>query len=88
MSDEKENASGGKMPSHVAYQVSRGKDGQSYFNRIGAGFPHRDGNGLDVVLQSIPVDGRVTLRTMQERLENLKEGKSEPSQEKDQEREA
>jgi len=83
-----ENSSGGKMHSHVAYQVSRGKDGQSYFNRIGAGFPHRDGYGMDVVLQSTPVDGRVTLRAVQMRLETMKEGKAAPSQEKDREREA
>ncbi|SFG54691.1 hypothetical protein SAMN05518801_1521 [Novosphingobium sp. CF614] len=62
------------------------KDGQSYFNRIGAGFPHKDGNGMDVVLNSVPVDGRVTLRTAQDRLDTLKQGKAEPSQGRDQER--
>ena len=63
-----------RKPSHVAFQVSNGKDGQAYFNRIGAAFPHRDGHGIDVVLHSLPVDGRITLRTAQERLEELRNG--------------
>ncbi len=64
-----------KRPSHLAYQVSQGRDGQAWFNRIGAAFQHRDGAGFDVVLNSVPVDGRVTLRTAQERLEQLKADK-------------
>jgi len=83
MSDEPNS----KNPSHLAYQVSKGKEGQAYFNRIGAAFPHKDGNGIDVVLSSVPVDGRVTLRTMQERLDDLREGNAEKSSQREQEAE-
>ena len=83
MSDEQNS----KSPSHLAYQVSKGKEGQAYFNRIGAGFPHKDGNGIDVVLNSVPVDGRVTLRTMQERLDDLREGNADKSSQREQEAE-
>lgn len=56
-----------------AYQVKDGPDGQSYFNRIGSAFPHKDGQGFNLVLDAMPVDGRVTLRTAQQRIEVLKE---------------
>jgi len=76
MSDEQEAATPApKPPSHVAYQVSRGKDGQSYFNRIGAAFEHKDGAGFDIRLSATPVDGRITLRTAEDRLASIKEGK-------------
>ena len=68
MSDDRQP----KRPSHLAYQVSEGQEGKSYFNKVGAAFAHRDGQGYNVVLDSVPVDGRVTLRTPQERLEELR----------------
>ncbi len=74
MSDQ-ENDAGKKHPSHHAFQVNEGQDGKSYFNRVGAAFEHRDGQGFNVVLDSVPVDGRVTLRTPQERLQDMR---SEP----------
>lgn len=83
MSDEQKS----KGPSHLAYQVSKGKEGQAHFNRIGAGFPHNDGKGIDVVLNSVPVDGRVTLRTMQERLDDFREGNAEAQPDKGQSQE-
>lgn len=61
-----------KRPSHIAYQVSDGQDGKSYFNRIGAAFEHRDGEGLNIVLDATPVDGRITLRTPQERIDEMR----------------
>ena len=68
MSDDKTP----KRPSHFAYQVSEGQDGKSYFNKVGAAFEHRDGQGYNVTLDSVPVDGRVTLRTPQERLDDMR----------------
>ncbi len=53
----------GKGPSYVAYQLTDRKEGEKpFWNRIGAGFMHRDGGGLNLVLNSLPVDGKVTLR--------------------------
>jgi len=67
----------GKPPKYHAFQVNEGKDGKGYFNRIGAAFEHKDGKGLSVNLDSVPVDGRVTLRTPKERLANAKEGNTQ-----------
>ena len=75
MHDQHGNGGPPKRPSHLAYQVKEGRDGEkSYFNRIGAAFEHRDGQGYNVVLDSVPVDGRVTLRTPQERVQDLRDG--------------
>ncbi len=50
-------------PSYVAYQITNRKDGEKpFWNRIGVGFLHRDGGGMNVLLNSLPVDGRITLR--------------------------
>lgn len=61
-----------KKPSFTAFQVNEGQDGKSYFNRIGAAFEHGDGEGHNIHLDSIPVDGRVVLRTTQERLDDMR----------------
>lgn len=72
MTDDKTN-----QPSHIAYQVREGKDREdkSHFNRIGAAWPHQDGQGITVELDAVPVNGRVVLRTPQERLEVAREGR-------------
>lgn len=73
-------------PSFIAYHVNDGQDGKSYFNRVGAAFPHKDGQGHNILLDSVPVDGRVTLRTPQERLEDMRaEAKGEPQAQQQQE---
>ena len=71
MSDEQPK---GNPPSHHAFHVKEGKEGKNYFNRIGVAFEHKDGKGFNLQLDSTPVDGRVTLRTPQERLKAQKEG--------------
>lgn len=72
-----------KRPSHLAYQVNEGQDGKSYFNKVGAAFEHKDGQGFNVVLDSLPVDGRLTLRTPQERVEETRKGSSQGRQRRD-----
>ncbi|QOV92102.1 hypothetical protein [Humisphaera borealis] len=54
-------AAASKTPSHIAYQVRDGKD-KGFFTRIGAVWPHADGNGFNVLLDCVPLDGRITLR--------------------------
>lgn len=74
-----------KSPSHIAYQVRENAEGKSYFNRVGSAFAHSDGQGFNLVLDSLPVDGRVTLRTPQDRLASL--GKDDPARQRGQDRE-
>jgi hypothetical protein len=50
-----------KAPSHVAYKV-RDAGEKSHWDRIGVAFEHKDKAGLDLILDCVPVDGRVSLR--------------------------
>lgn len=56
-------------PSHVAYQVRDGAADKSYWTRVGAAFPHGDGKGFNVVVDAMPLDGRITLREPSEKPE-------------------
>ncbi|MBL27243.1 MAG: hypothetical protein CMM50_06815 [Rhodospirillaceae bacterium] len=76
-----------KRPSHYAYQVNEGQDGKSFFNKVGAAFAHKDGQGFNVLLDSVPVDGRVTLRTPQERLQDMRNEPQPQQQEQTQQQE-
>jgi hypothetical protein len=67
------NAKGGKRPSHIAYNVREGDEGKSYFNRVGSAFEHGDGKGFNILLDSTPVNGKVTLRTVEDRMKVAKE---------------
>ncbi|WP_417681684.1 hypothetical protein [Roseibium sp.] len=86
MSDDQNGKSAG--PSHIAYQVREKDGGKSYFNRVGSAFPHKDGQGFNLILDSVPVDGKVTLRTPQERVNAMKQGggNSQSRDSKEQER--
>ena len=55
-----------KKPDFIAYSVEEGKDGQAYFNKIGAAWAHRDGQGYDLNMSATPVNGRVSLRMMRD----------------------
>lgn len=71
--DKDQNKTQNRGPSHIAYQVREGEENKSYFNRIGAAWAHKDGEGLNLQLYSLPVDGRITIRSVQERLQEAKD---------------
>lgn len=49
-------------PVLIAYSVQRRGGGKrSWWQRIGAAYPHEQGAGLTVVLDVLPLDGRVIL---------------------------
>lgn len=54
-------------PTHIVYHVKDvpAEDGQqrSVWTRIGAGWPHQDARGMSLVLDLLPVDGRLVVRT-------------------------
>lgn len=75
MSNDQQKQSRG--PSHIAYHVRDGEDQKSYFNRIGSVWPHKDGQGFNIQLDSVPVDGRITVRSLQERLQEAKDSARE-----------
>lgn len=49
-------------PTHRVYTVIK-RDGQDdYWLNIGLAFPHKDGNGFNIVLQALPLDGKIVCR--------------------------
>lgn len=46
-----------------AFTVVKREGSDDFWLPIGAAFPHQDGEGYNLVLQALPIDGRVVLRT-------------------------
>jgi len=61
------NGAASKAPSHVAYQVRSNEGQKSIWTRIGGAWPHADGQGFNIQLDALPIDGRVTLRIPSEK---------------------
>ncbi len=55
-----------QQPSHRAYVVVKRDGADDFWINVGAAFPHQDGNGFNVVLQALPVDGKIVLRVPQD----------------------
>jgi hypothetical protein len=53
-------------PSHIAYKISKGGE-KSYWTRIGIAFAHKDEKGFSLLLESLPIDGKITLRIAEEK---------------------
>ena len=69
-----EHSSTGRKPDQIAYAVRNMPDGKEYWNRVGALWRHKDGRGAELVLDSVPIDGRITLREQREqRMEDYQE---------------
>lgn len=60
------NSTTTKAPSHTVYQVRDREGKKSFWTRIGSAWPHADGNGFNVQLDCVPLDGRITLRLASE----------------------
>jgi hypothetical protein len=57
-----------KSPTHYAYHVRDGKgEGKGYWNRIGAAWQHKDGNGFKIQVDVFPLDGCIQLRIANEK---------------------
>ena len=56
-----------KAPSHVAYHVRNREGGEGFWTRIGSAWPHADGNGFNIQIETVPLDGRITLRVASEK---------------------
>jgi hypothetical protein len=61
-------------PTHRVYTVIRREGQDDYWLNIGLAFPHKDGNGFNIVLQALPLDGKIVCREVAE------EDEAEPSQ--------
>ena len=50
-----------KRPTHIVWQVL-GEGDRAPWNRLGAGWPNRDGKGLSLKLDAYPLTGRIVMR--------------------------
>jgi hypothetical protein len=53
------------VPAFVAFHVRENKDpnGKGFWTRIGAAWPHEDGEGFNLQIDVLPIDGKIVLRT-------------------------
>ena len=63
------NSTPAKTPSHIAWQVRDRNGGKGFWTRIGSVWAHADGQGFNVQLECVPLDGRITLRVATEKAE-------------------
>ena len=62
MTDSKTNPA--KSPSHIAYHVRNDNGDQKTWTRVGSAWPHADGKGFNVRLDTVPQDRLITLRVI------------------------
>ena len=60
-------------PTHRAYTVIKREGKDDYWLNLGIVFKHEDGEGFNLLLQALPLDGKIVLRTYKEREEEQKE---------------
>ena len=56
-----------KTPSHIAYHVREVAGKESFWTRIGCAWVHADGQGFNIQLDTVPLDGRISLRSAAEK---------------------
>lgn len=49
-----------KKPALIAYAVT-GEGKQAFWTRIGSAWPHQNGEGFNIELNALPVNGRIVL---------------------------
>lgn len=49
-------------PIYNAYTVIKREGQDDYWLNVGAAFAHQDGNGLNIILQAMPLNGKILLR--------------------------
>ena len=62
MTNKKNGNTKKQGPAYIANTV-RESNGKKYWTRIGAAWPHDDGQGFNLQLEALPLDGKIVLRT-------------------------
>lgn len=65
-----DNPEQSKKPTHAAFHV-RGSEERGFWNRIGSAWPHKDGLGFNIQIETVPLDGKIVLRVISENRKNL-----------------
>jgi hypothetical protein len=68
MTDTNTQPATSKAPTHVVYQVRDRENGKSFWTRIGSAWAHADGKGFNIQIETVPLDGRITLRVPSEKI--------------------
>jgi hypothetical protein len=66
-----------QQPSYQAYTVVKREGQDDFWLNIGAAFMHQDGDGFNIVLQALPINGKIVLRLPKE---DTKDSDTERSQ--------
>ena len=53
-------------PTHRAYSVIKREGQDDYWLNLGLVFPHKDGSGFNIILQALPLDGKIVCREIVE----------------------
>jgi len=51
-----------QQPTYQAYTVVKREGQDDFWLNIGAAWMHQDGEGYNVILQALPIDGKIVLR--------------------------
>ena len=51
-----------QQPSFQAYTVVKREGQDDFWLNIGAAFMHQDGDGYNIILQALPINGKIVLR--------------------------
>jgi hypothetical protein len=62
-----------QQPQYRAYTVVKREGQDDFWLPIGAAFSHQDGSGFNIVLQALPIDGKIVLRAPREDDEKTKQ---------------
>lgn len=66
MAKPKEATPARNLPSHGVFTVE-GEGERAFWTRVGAAWPHQDGEGFNVTLTALPLTGRLVIRTRTEK---------------------
>lgn len=84
MTDDQNTQGKGKAPSFEAAYASKGKDGKTYFNPIGKGFEHSNGQGGHMIRLNAPMTiDQLHIFPAKERVKAMKDGQSVPPRGRD-----
>jgi hypothetical protein len=53
-------------PAYRAYTVIKRDGKDDFWLNLGVAFPHEDGEGFNLLLQALPIDGKIVLRQYKE----------------------
>ena len=61
----------GTKPDYEVFTVKDlGDDKKSIWTKVGAGWTHNDGEGINIQLDAIPVDGKLSIRKWKDKKED------------------